>query len=85
MVNDNDTKKKQMLKITTTTGQVFFYHRADERARISTLPNVKLIEDVMMTPEEYWAIPATDEAKRFFEGKAIGTRPIVNSSEVRDL
>lgn len=60
-------EKKRVAKVTDAGGRVF-YTRELDRSKLMVLPGVKRVEDVVMTDEEYEALPETEEAKSFFAG-----------------
>lgn len=60
-------KEERVAKVTDAGGRVF-YTRELDRSRLMVLPGVRRVEDVVMTTEEYEALPATEEAKDFFAG-----------------
>lgn len=59
-------EKIAVLKITTTTGDVFFTKETDRTKFIRD--DVRMIEDAQMTEEQYRALPATEGATSFFAG-----------------
>ena len=62
-----ESKKVTVSKVTAEGGRVF-YTRESDRSKLLILPGVRRVEDCLMTEEEFEAIPATDEAKAFFDG-----------------
>lgn len=65
--------KIEVSKVTTESGQTF-YTRETDRAKLLMLPGVKRIEDARMTEEEFGAIPASEEARAFFNGEGKAAR-----------
>lgn len=65
--------KIKVLRVVTANG--VYYNREENRPAPQNLTLVQSSEVITMEEEEYNAIPASEDAARFFAGERIGSRP----------
>jgi prophage tail gpP-like protein len=68
-----DEKDIRVTKVTTSHG-VYYTREVNATAKFFGKPDVTSVQEVTMKESDFDELEVTDTAKRFFEGKAVGSR-----------